>query len=241
MANNNYAENVSFGLPTDEIANARYQFDAFIREMYAALPVKVVAVNSGGLAPAGTVDIVPLVKQQTAGGEQKDYATIHNAPYFRLQGGTNAIIIDPRVGDIGVAVFSSRDISGVKRVRGASQTPSLRKFSLSDAVYIGGILNAIPAQYIHFEDSGITVYSPSKINLKAPEVVIDTTNFTVNASTTTVNAPSNQVNGEMTVTGGMTGGSGMTMTGDITADGISVKNHTHGGVQSGGSNTGVPQ
>jgi phage baseplate assembly protein gpV len=29
--------------------------------------------------------------------------------------------------------------------------------------------------------------------------------------------------------------------GDVIADGISLKNHTHGGVESGGSNTGKPQ
>ena len=169
---NNYTENASFGLSTDEIAQIRYQFDAFIREMYACLPCKVLAVNGGGLAPVGTVNIQPLIQQRTATGEMVPYPVIYNAPYFRLQGGTNAIIIDPEPGDIGFAVFSSRDISGVKRTRGDSATASLRKFSLSDAIYVNGILNSTPKQYIQFSQAGITVYSPTAINLTAPTVTI---------------------------------------------------------------------
>jgi hypothetical protein len=41
-------------------------------------------------------------------------------PYFRVQGGADAIIIDPKVGDLGIAVFCSRDITGVKRSKEAS-------------------------------------------------------------------------------------------------------------------------
>lgn len=170
---NNYTENASFGLSTDEIAQIRYQFDAFIREMYACLPCKVLAVNGGGLAPVGTANIQPLIQQQTATGEMVPYPVIYNAPYFRLQGGANAIIIDPEPGDIGFAVFSSRDISGVKRTRGAAATASLRKFSLSDAIYVNGILNNTPTQYIQFSQAGITVYSPTAINLTAPAVTIN--------------------------------------------------------------------
>lgn len=170
---NNYTENASFGLSTDEIAQIRYQFDAFIREMYACLPCKVLAVNGGGLAPVGTANIQPLIQQQTATGEMVPYPVIYNAPYFRLQGGENAIVIDPSPGDIGFAVFSSRDISGVKRTRGDSATASLRKFSLSDAIYVNGILNSTPKQYIYYSSSGITVYSPTAINLTAPTVTIN--------------------------------------------------------------------
>lgn len=170
---NNYTENASFGLSTDEIAQIRYQFDAFIREMYACLPCKVLAVNGGGFAPVGTANIQPLIPQQTATGEMVPYPVIYNAPYFRIQGGANAIIIDPEPGDIGFAVFSSRDISGVKRTRGDSATASLRKFSLSDAIYVNGILNSTPTQYIQFSQAGITVYSPTAINLTAPTVTIN--------------------------------------------------------------------
>jgi len=55
------------------------------------------------------------------------------------------------------------------------------------------------------------------------------------------------INGNLTVNGNGAGG-GVTMQntsitltgGDITADGVTLKTHTHGGVQTGGGNTGVP-
>jgi phage baseplate assembly protein gpV len=52
--------------------------------------------------------------------------------------------------------------------------------------------------------------------------------ITITSSQITLNGPV-QVNGTITSTG------------DQTASGISQINHTHGGVQSGGSNTGKPQ
>lgn len=237
--NNNYTENASFGLSTDEIAQIRYQFDAFIREMYSCLPCKVLAVNGGGLAPVGTANIQPLIQQQTATGEMVPYPVIYNAPYFRLQGGENAIVIDPSPGDIGFAVFSSRDISGVKRTRGDSATASLRKFSLSDAIYVNGILNSTPKQYIYYSSSGITVYSPTAINLTAPTVTITAD------QQVTVDTPLLTITGQMTQTGakgsGATTYGGITNTGGtISSNGITLETHVHGGVQSGGSTTSEP-
>jgi hypothetical protein len=237
--NNKYTENASFGLSTDEIARVRYQFDTFIREMYACLPCKVLAVNGGGLAPVGTANIQPLIQQQTATGEMVPYPVIYNAPYFRLQGGANAIIIDPEPGDIGFAVFSSRDISGVKRTRGAASTASLRKFSLSDAIYVNGILNSTPRQYIQFSNAGITVYSPTAINLTAPTVTITAD------QQVTVDTPLMTITGQMTQTGAKGTGAqtsgGITNTGGtISSNGIVLETHVHSGVEPGGSNTGEP-
>lgn len=46
---------------------------------------------------------------------------------------------------------------------------------------------------------------------------------------------------ETEITGHLTVGNGATVTGDVTADGISLKTHTHSGVQAGSANTGPPQ
>jgi hypothetical protein len=73
--------------------------------------VKVTKVTSAGeVAPVGLLDAIPMVHQIDGAGNPTEHGVIHNIPYFRLQGGTNAIIIDPQVGDIGLAVFCSRDI-----------------------------------------------------------------------------------------------------------------------------------
>lgn len=60
--------------------------------------------------------------------------------------------------------------------------------------------------------------------------------LTAGGKTMTINSGGWNINGPVVQTGG-----GITTTGgDIVADGKSLKTHVHGGVQSGGSNTGVP-
>lgn len=159
--------------------------------------VKVMKVtNNGGLAPVGFVDVMPMVHQVTDTGVPTPHGIIHNIPYFRLQGGTNAIIIDPAVNDIGICTFCSRDISGIKRTKDVGPPGTARKYDWADGLYIGGVLNGVPTQYIRHSPNGIEVVSPKQINLIAPIVQI-------NASTEIlVNTP--QVNGDLHTTGLLT-------------------------------------
>jgi phage baseplate assembly protein V len=67
--------------------------------------------------------------------------------------------------------------------------------------------------------------------------------LTVIASgTVRVQAPRVEIAAEQVeITGHLSVGDGVTVTGDVTADGISLKTHKHGGVQAGGALTGAPQ
>jgi len=133
--------------------------------------VKIVAVsNSGGVSPVGTVDVLPLVNQVDGFGNGTAHGTIFGLPYFRLQGGANAVILDPQVGDIGIACFCSRDISTVKVTKTQANPASRRTFDWADGLYIGGVLNGTPTQYVQFSGDGITLTSPTKITLNAPVV-----------------------------------------------------------------------
>lgn len=73
--------------------------------------------------------------------------------------------------------------------------------------------------------------------------------LTIDVPQATINAPETMINGNVAIDGtlsvseGMTGaGNGLAITGgDVTHDGVSIgKTHRHGGVQSGGDNTGTP-
>lgn len=133
--------------------------------------VKVVAVkNAGGVEPVGFVDVQPLVNQIDGAGNAADHGILHGLPYFRLQGGANAIIIDPQVGDIGVAAFCDRDISGVKASRGKANPGSWARHSMSNGLYFGGMLNATPNQYVAFVDGGINIHSPGTITISAANI-----------------------------------------------------------------------
>lgn len=184
---------------------------------FAAL-VRVSAVNNA----AETVDVQPLVNQLDGQGNSIEHGIVNDIPFIRLQGGANAVIIDPHAGDIGLCVFCDRDSSSVQSSRDNANPGSLRRGDMADGVYLGGLLNADPTQYVKFADDGITVYSPYKITLQAPEVDIVAPVVKINASTsTTITTPTLTVNGNMHGTGTITGDV------DVVVAGKSVANHYH--------------
>ena len=184
-------------------------------KMNTALPVVVLSVKASGVAPVGYVNVRILVDQITADDKTHAYGEIANVPYMRLQGGNKAVIIDPEVGDIGLACFCSRDISAMKNARKSAPPGSRRMYDISDAMYVGGFLNKAPTHYIQFTNGGILVHTPGAV--------------TVNASSTTINSDVS-INGNLSVIG------------TLTNNGVNTgSTHRHSGVQTGSDSTGTPQ
>lgn len=215
--------------------------------VHTSMPVEVIGVsNSGGVSPVGTVAVKPLVNQVDGNGQVMPHGTVYGVPYLRIQGGANAVILDPQVGDIGIAVFCERDITAVKATEDAAPPSSRRRHDLSDAVYLHTILGAAPTQYVRFSDDGVEVVSPVNVKVQAPTIDLDaSTQVTVTAPTirhngaTVLNGPVSQVPG--TQSGGASTFDGpLTVTNDVTAAGKSVSTHTHGNVQNGSGTTGTP-
>lgn len=191
--------------------------------------VRVMACsNNDEVSSVGFVDVVPMVHQIDSKGVPTPHTTIYNVPYFRAQGGKNAIIIDPKAGDIGICCFASRDITKVKNTRKENVPGSLRNHSFSDGLYIGGVLNGVPEQYIRFFDDGITIHSPNLVRIEAPKVEIECKVLQITADDTYIKSRIH-LDGTMDATG------------DITSGGISAQHHTHGNVFPGNANTGQPQ
>lgn len=154
--------------------NFSFMVQQALGKMQTATLVKIVScTNSGGLSDVGYVDVIPMVNQLDGAGNPTPHVTIFNVPYLRVQGGANAVIIDPEPGDIGVAVFASRDLTKVKNTRANGNPGSKRQYSFSDALYLGGMLNGAPTQYVQFNTSGITIHSPTQVKLEAPTVLIE--------------------------------------------------------------------
>jgi hypothetical protein len=154
--------NLTPGDLTSEQNEAQFIIRALLGDVRTSMPVKVVSVtNTGNVAAIGRVDIMPLVGQLDGDGQLIPHGTIYDVPYLRLQGGGNAVIIDPVAGDIGIALFCDRDISAVKASKDSAHPGSLRKHDMSDAVYLGAILSASPTQYIRFSASGIEIVAPT--------------------------------------------------------------------------------
>ncbi|MFT9068606.1 MAG: Gp138 family membrane-puncturing spike protein [Acetobacter syzygii] len=176
--------------------------------------VQVKAVHAAGLQPVGTVDVQIMVHQQDGAGRTVPHGIIYGVPYFRLQGGTRAVICDPAVGDIGVLIVCGRDISGVKANRAPSAPGSFRQHDYADALYIGGFLNAAPVEYIGWVGGDVHVKTAGKFVVDAAEC---------------------DINCNVNVTGSVIA------TGDVKAGSISLESHKHSGVQTGSGNTGGPE
>jgi Phage protein Gp138 N-terminal domain len=171
-----YASYAERGTPLSHYNAQAFVFATLAAQNNHVALVQVKAVtNTGADIAAGSVDVQILVNQVDGAGNATPHGIIHNVPYYRLQGGANAIIIDPQVGDIGLAVFADRDISSVKVNKAQSNPGSSRRFSAADALYLGGYLNGVPNQIVEFNAAGITVTSPTKVTINAPNIALNAT------------------------------------------------------------------
>lgn len=135
---------------------------SLIKDVRTAIPVKVMAVHPGtGTPPAiGAVDVQPLVQTVDGTGRLWQLGITYGAQFSRIQGGGNALVLDPGVGDIGLAVVCDRDISSVVSAKGMAGPGSARTHDLSDLVYQYSIISAAALeQYIWFA-AGINIQSP---------------------------------------------------------------------------------
>jgi hypothetical protein len=197
--------------------------------------VKVKAVtNAGTVSPVGFVDVLPLVNLVDGLLQSVPHATVFNIPYFRLQGGLNAIVCDPQVGDIGLCTFADRDISVVKSTKAQGNPGSRRRFDYADGIYSGGLLGATPNQYLIFTPTGLSLVDKNgnQILMTPSGVEIDDANgnkIIMGSSGITINGVlfdrSQNVTNAKNVT---------------TQSSIDLNGHVHGGVTTGSGNTGTP-
>ena len=176
-------------------------------------PVKVVAVHTEGrVAPVGFVDVLPLLDQQTVDGEAVPSVTIFGVPYLRAQAGTAAIIVDPQVGDTGVCVFSDRDISTFKSTGEEGVPPTFRRFSMADAIYIGGFSpKVVPLQYVVADEDGVEINAgeAGTLSLKGQNLITQITGLwsmilgqvALQADSFQVTVPEFVIDGDLHVTG----------------------------------------
>jgi hypothetical protein len=156
--------------PEESVGGAlqwEYILSRLIGKTYTATLVKVNDVKPGGVGPVGFLSATDLIQQTDGNNDGIANEPMENMPYFRLQGGANAIVIDPKPGDIGIALFARRDITVAKQNKSEGPPPSLRTHDVSDGLYIGGILNGAPSQWIRFLDSGVNITSTGPLSVDA--------------------------------------------------------------------------
>lgn len=146
-----------------------FMVQQILSKIATSMPVIVKAVDTGAM----TVDVQPMVSQVTGLVNTVEHGTIFGLPYVQYQGGGSALLIDPVVGDIGLGVFCSHDISAVKTNKAVAPPGSLRRFSWSDGVYVGGFLNSAPVNYIRISGEEIDIIHPAMVSVVAPTINLD--------------------------------------------------------------------
>ena len=112
------------------------------------------AIPAGSAVKQGRIDILPLVNQLDGKNQPMKHTTVYGVPYFRFQGGANAVLCDPSVGDVGLYVVADRDISSVKATGQQSNPGSKRRSDLSDGTFVGLCLGGVPKQFIRIYRNG---------------------------------------------------------------------------------------
>lgn len=251
-----YAGTADLSTAGSEWNTLHFAIKQIVGRMATATIVIVRAVREG------VVDVQPMVHQVAGDGSPVPHGVIVGIPAWRYQAGPSAIVLDPAVGDIGVAIFAHTDISKVKNTRAPALPDTRRRFDWADGIYFGGVLNPPPAQEIRLDAGGITITSldGQPVNINAPggaNITAPTTTITGDASIT----GNVSVGGDLSVTGktttadleasGMVSLDGATVTGTLTADtlvgttdvlaaGKSGATHKHGSVQTGSGTSGPP-
>lgn len=194
--------------------------------VHTAMLVRVLAVRPTA-GKVGFVDVLPLVQEVDTARKVIQQTPIYNVPFTRYQGGPSAVVLDPAMGDIGISMFAERDITSVKSTAQQGPAATDRRHDIADGLYVGGVLNPEPTQYVRFqpEAGGIDIHSPASINITADEsitldageaitlqsgtstsVTAGTTLATQSGTTTTMTAPGGLIiNANVILNGGLLG------------------------------------
>ena len=167
-----------------------------------AIPVRVDSCTKPGVGgAAGYVSATPLVQQRGADGKSLMPVSLPQLPFFRLQCGTAAVVLDPQPGDVGLAVFSQQDASNLEAGKtDPVQAGSFRCFDMSDGFYVGGFYGQTPTTYVHLdpEKGEVTIKAPTKITIESPQI---------------------ELKGAVTMGGASGGADTITLDGNITTNG----------------------
>ncbi|WP_028085667.1 phage baseplate assembly protein [Dickeya zeae] len=213
---------------TSDSESLQYIFQKLLQGAFFIEIAQVIAIR--GSAPNLVVDVLPLVTRTDPSGAMIDNSPIYNVPVWRLQRGNSAVIMDPVVGDIGMIAICDRDNSIARANRKQSVPGSKRMHSKSDALYLGGFLNAQPTQYIEFSDGAINITTPNPVNIHCSSANI-TAPDGVNVTT-----PTMHVTGDITAGGNITDNNGTQSASLKTLrDKYDTHRHAVSGVQGGSS------
>ena len=198
---------------------------------WTAMPAIIEAVELTKMTVKARPTVQSLVTKLDNSTEWLTMPSISDCPIVFPGGGGFTLTFPVAVGDECLLVFASRCIDGWWSRGGVQQQPDLRMHDISDGFAFVGVRNltrVLPA----ISSTDVTLRSDdgvAKIAI-APDhkITLQTT------AEVDVTAPTVAITGNLTVTGTIVAA------GDVVGAGKSLSTHKHGGVSTGGGQTGVP-
>lgn len=148
-----------------------YIIDQKLLKLNTMIPGKVISVEG----QTATVEIAIKDISFTTGIVNKSLQ-LKNVPIIQMQYGSTAIITEPQAGDLGLLIFSKKDISDLKERKDSAPPGTLRTFDLSDAVFLPGLVpSKTPDTTITVSDGNIeiNVKNKSKITVSDSQIEIN--------------------------------------------------------------------
>ena len=199
---------------------------AFIK---VCLPAQIISFDRAN----GVCSAALMVRPVSKAGLYLTLPDLVNIPVVFPEGGGYGLNLPLKPGDCGYIVFNDVDIAKFKETLNLSSCNTGRQHDFCDGVFIPAGLRQVS---ISGEDAGRAVFQSLngaiKISLGQSDIKIKGDTY-LNGNLS--------VDGDVSVSGNISAQGTITAQIDVIGGGISLKNHTHGGVISGGSNTGPAQ
>ncbi|HEJ7869716.1 TPA: phage baseplate assembly protein V [Serratia marcescens] len=236
--------------------------DDIMSNLRVAQPGIIQSFDPGDETRAPTCVVQPAVKgyESDDAGEKASLSLplLVDVPVIFPRGGGVTLTFPVKAGDECLLVFSDRCIDFWWQSGGVQEPVDGRMHDLSDAFAIVGLQScarkianiSTSAAQLRTDDGAafieldpgshaVTVTTPGKLTASAQ-------------GGTEINSPEIVLNGNVTINGNLSQGMGdgggtatmlgpVNVTNDVNAGGISLQTHKHGGVETGGGQTGGPQ
>ena len=210
--------------------------DGVHSRIWTMLPgiIQSIAWNNGSPYASVKLGVMGRFIDSTQKITFKDLPVLQDCPVIFPRGGGYSLTFPIKEGDECMVLFSARSIDEFITQGKAAPAYDLRMTDLSDGVVFVGFMsqkkplknistNSVQLRsddgknFINITDGTITAQAENEITLQVGECQLQVKSGGVN-----INKP-------------------VTVNGDVVANGISLDNHTHGGVKSGSDSTGAPQ
>lgn len=181
---------------------------------------------------------VKLLDKLIFNGTEEDYVEFTNMPLLIYATETAGLTLGNVVGAECLVHFNDTDIDNWLETGEAYAPNSLRQHDFADGFVELRPYDNLAAQKISYDSEGLALYNNgTKVQLKDDGSAV----ITNGSAVITLSGGTISITGDVTISGDLTVNKTITATTDVMTNNISLKQHTHGGVTTGGGSTGLPQ